>query len=186
VSSYLVFLEIGNQACRVRYRAPACFTSESNPGQWRVCASDQSYRVADGTVVRTYQQLTEIEQTFRVMKSDLGLRPIYHSKDERIERHLFITVLAYHTAHLVRTKLKQNGIHDSWVTIRDQLNKICWITTRMVKNKDRYLITEVDLSPSGVKLFACLGFVYDPDATRTVTEHVEQTSPPESQKPPGA
>ncbi len=58
------------------------------------------------TVARTYWLLAEIERTFRVMKTDLGLRPINHSKDERIEGHLFITVLAYHAAHLVRTKLK--------------------------------------------------------------------------------
>ncbi len=138
------------------------------------------------TVARTYWRLTEIERTFRVMKSDLGLRPIYHSTDERIEGHLFITVLAYHAAHLVRTRLKQHGIHDSWATIRDKLNRIRRITTRTVKDRYRHLITEMDqdLPPSVVQFFAVLGYVYDPDATRTVTEHVEKGSPPVSQKPP--
>ncbi len=138
------------------------------------------------TVARTYWRLTEIERTFRVMKSDLGLRPIYHSRDDRIEGHLFITVLAYHAAHLVRTRLKEHGIHDSWATIRDKLNRIRRITTKMVKNQYRYLITEVDqdLPPSMVQFFAVLGYVYDPDATRTVTEHVEEVSAPVSQKPP--
>ena len=82
-------------------------------------------------IARTYWRLSEIEATFRVMKSDLGLRPIYHSKDERIEGHLFITVLAYHVAHLMRTKLKANHIHESWNTIRFRLNQIHRITTVM-------------------------------------------------------
>jgi len=64
-------------------------------------------------LARTYSRLNEIESTFRVMKLDLGLRPIYHSEDERIEGHQFITVLTYHTAHLVRVKLKQDGVHES-------------------------------------------------------------------------
>ncbi|MCY4158888.1 MAG: hypothetical protein OXE92_09905 [Bacteroidetes bacterium] len=39
-------------------------------------------------------------------KSNLGLQPIYHRKDQRIEGRLFIMVLAYHTTHLVRALLK--------------------------------------------------------------------------------
>ncbi len=56
----------------------------------------------------------------------------------------------------------------------------------MVKNQYRYLITEVDqdLPPSMVQFFAVLGYVYDPDETRTVTEHVEEASASVSQKPP--
>ncbi len=73
-------------------------------------------------VARTYWRLTEIEATFRVMKSDLGLRPIYHSKDKRIEGHLFIAVLAYHVSHLIRIKLKANHIHESWDSLRFRLN----------------------------------------------------------------
>ena len=42
-----------------------------------------------------YIQLTEIEAAFRDLKSDLGLRPIYHQKDERIEAHIFVAFLSY-------------------------------------------------------------------------------------------
>ena len=133
-------------------------------------------------LARTYWRLNEIESTFRVMKSDLGLRPIYHSKDERIEGHLFITVLAYHTAHLVRVKLKQEGIHKSWDTIRTKLNRIKRITSRIPKSRTRYLIMNVDeeLTPFLERIFLCLGLKYDPKATKTTAEHVEKapSSPP--------
>jgi hypothetical protein len=69
----------------------------------------------------TYSQLTNIEAVFRSLKSELGLRPIYHFKDERIESHLFITVLAYQCVQVIRNILKSKGIDDSWWSIRNSL-----------------------------------------------------------------
>jgi transposase len=60
-------------------------------------------------------------QVFRSLKSELGLRPNYHQKETRIEGHLFITLLAYHLVHTIRTQLKSQGIHDSWETLRRKL-----------------------------------------------------------------
>ena len=43
---------------------------------------------------RWYIQLTQAEAAFRTVKSDLGLRPIYHHKTERVEAHLLICFLS--------------------------------------------------------------------------------------------
>ncbi len=130
-------------------------------------------------VARTYWRLTEIENTFRVMKSDLGLRPVYHSNDDRIVGHLFITVLAYHVAHLVRTKLKNAGIHNSWDTIRNELNEIKRVTTKLPMSQTRALTLNVDqnLTPMLERVFEILGFSYDPDATRTKQVPMEPKTP---------
>ena len=66
----------------------------------------------------TYIMLTEIEATFKSLKSELGLRPVYHQKEERVTGHLFITLLAYHLVHTLRYQLKQQGIHLSWESLR--------------------------------------------------------------------
>jgi transposase len=42
-----------------------------------------------------YVQLTQIESVFRSLKTDLGIRPIYHQKEDRIDAHIFIAFLAY-------------------------------------------------------------------------------------------
>src|SRR5262249_36336288 len=42
-----------------------------------------------------YVQLTQIESVFRSLKSDLGIRPIYHQKEDRIDAHIFVAFLAY-------------------------------------------------------------------------------------------
>lgn len=42
-----------------------------------------------------YIQLTEIEQAFKELKSDLSIRPIYHQRDDRIEAHIFVAFVSY-------------------------------------------------------------------------------------------
>jgi hypothetical protein len=55
---------------------------------------------------RCYMQLVFVEEAFRTLKSDLGLRPIYHRKPERIEAHLFVAFLAYCLSITLRQQLR--------------------------------------------------------------------------------
>lgn len=73
----------------------------------------------EATLWHTYTMLTDLEAVFRSLKSELGLRPVYHHKQERTEGHLFITVLAYQGVQVLRQKLKAQGIHDSWTSLRE-------------------------------------------------------------------
>ena len=41
-----------------------------------------------------YIQLTEVEQAFKELKGDLGIRPIDHQREDRIEAHIFVAFLA--------------------------------------------------------------------------------------------
>ena len=76
----------------------------------------------NATLWRTYIMLTELESVFRSLKTDLGLRPVFHRIDRRVEGHLFISVLAYHFVHTLRMQLKTHGIHDSWNTLRKTMD----------------------------------------------------------------
>lgn len=55
---------------------------------------------------RCYLQLVFVEEAFRTLKGDLGLRPIYHQKPERIQAHLFVAFLAYCLSITLRQRLK--------------------------------------------------------------------------------
>ena len=55
---------------------------------------------------RCYMQLVFVEEAFRTLKGDLGLRPIYHHKPERIEAHVFVAFLAYCLSITLRQRLK--------------------------------------------------------------------------------
>jgi hypothetical protein len=75
----------------------------------------------NATLWRTYIMLTELESVFRSLKTDLGLRPVFHRIDRRVEGHLFISVLAYHFVHTLRLQLKAQGVNDSWSTLRQAM-----------------------------------------------------------------
>lgn len=52
--------------------------------------------------------LTDLEAVFRSLKSELGMRPVFHQIAERVSGHLFISVLAYHLVHSIRYRLKKS------------------------------------------------------------------------------
>jgi len=87
------------------------------------------------TMFKTYTTLTDLEAVFRSLKSELGLRPIFHQKQSRVEAHLFLTLLAYSIVHTIRYKLKQHNINYSWDRIKETLSTIHRVTTSM-KCKD--------------------------------------------------
>lgn len=57
---------------------------------------------------RSYMNLVRIEESFRTLKGDLGLRPIFHQLDDRIEAHVFISFLAY-CLHVSLEQIQQKG-----------------------------------------------------------------------------
>jgi hypothetical protein len=64
-----------------------------------------------------------IEQAFQWMKADLGLRPVEHQLDKRIESHLFITVLSYHIlAPILYRAGNSEVIPHGWESIKNILS----------------------------------------------------------------
>ena len=111
-----------------------------------------------------YTMLTDIEDAFRCMKSELGMRPIYHQKERRCDGHIFITLLAYHILHTIRYKLRQKGIRFCWTTIRKQLSTQVRITTTM-KREDGKIIhirKSSKAEPSHEIIYDALNLPYQP------------------------
>jgi len=114
-----------------------------------------------------YTMLTDIEDAFRCMKSELGLRPIYHQKETRCDAHIFITVLAYHLLHTIRFKLRQRGVRLCWTTIRQQLSTQVRVTTTM-KREDGKVIRirkSSKAEPSHQAIYDALNLTYQPGKT---------------------
>lgn len=64
-----------------------------------------------------YNTIREVEATFRCLKSDLQIRPVHHQKDERIEAHIYLTMLAYQLVNTIRYMLSQHDIKYDWKNI---------------------------------------------------------------------
>jgi hypothetical protein len=65
--------------------------------------------VGEEAIWHYYMQLVEIEESFKNLKGDLGIRPIFHQLEERIEGHIFVCFLAYCVQVSLREKLKSLG-----------------------------------------------------------------------------
>ena len=97
-------------------KTPADGSRITHPGVY--CLRTNQLDWDEAKLWRTYTMLTDLEAVFRSLKSELGLRPVYHQKEERTEGHLFITVLAYQAIQAIRRKLKSRGINQSWSSLR--------------------------------------------------------------------
>jgi transposase len=107
----------------------------ANPGVY--CLRTTLTEPNDATLWRIYAMLTNLEAVFRSLKTDLGLRPVYHQIERRVEGHLFISVLAYYVVHTLRLRLKAKGINEAWETTRNTLSSQVRITTTLQRRDGR-------------------------------------------------
>jgi transposase len=110
---------------------------DSLPGVY--CLRTSHKELDESTLWHTYTMLTDLESVFRSMKSELGMRPIYHRLEKRITGHLFITVIGYHLVHTIRYRLKDKGINSSWSSLLRQLEGQNRITVSMKCSDNKIL-----------------------------------------------
>ena len=73
---------------------------------------------------RTYVQLTEAEAAFRIHKSDLSIRPIWHQKAERVQAHILVCFLAYVLWKTLEQWQRRAGLGSSPRTILEEIGRI--------------------------------------------------------------
>lgn len=76
-----------------------------------------------------YNTIREIESTFRCLKTELDLRPIYHKNDDSSMAHLHLGILAYWLVNTIRYQLKAKNIRSEWREIIRIANTQKMITT---------------------------------------------------------
>ena len=78
----------------------------------------------DEELWKTYIQLSEAEAAFRIHKSDLCIRPIWHHKQGRIKAHILVCFLAYALWKTLQKWQSRAGLGDSPRTILTELSRI--------------------------------------------------------------
>ena len=116
---------------------PAEGSMMSHPGVY--CLRSNILDLDAETLWRTYITLTDVEAVFRSLKSELGLRPIFHHKQHRADGHLFISVLAYQAVQVLRSAMKRTGASHSWSSIRHALRPLQRTTTTFTRKDGRTL-----------------------------------------------
>jgi hypothetical protein len=111
-----------------------------------------------------HRSLTTIENSFRAMKSDLGLRPNYHKCEEATIAHIFLSVLAYHMVCPVLKRLSESGLDTTWNSVRNLLSSHDRVVT-VFNTHDQHCIsirntTTANLSQKSI--YNALGIKHDP------------------------
>jgi transposase len=146
--------ETGLNAVALTYqRQPLAGSMLTHPGVYCLRSSETDWDAEK--LWRTYITLTDLEAVFRSLKSELGLRPVYHHKQERADAHLFITVLAYQFVQIIRRHLREKGIHASWRTLRQWLGNQVRITAVFQRPDGHALHVRKASRPEGEHLAIC-------------------------------
>jgi transposase len=99
-------------------------------------------------VIENYGQLWQVEKAFRISKTDLRIRPIYHRLKERIEAHICICFTAYAIYKELERLLKANRIEISAEKALEQIREIRQLKYTLPKS--RLLKTKI-LQPTAVQ-----------------------------------
>jgi hypothetical protein len=117
-----------NEKCQAKEEAIGTYVLRTN--RLDLCGEEVS---------KLHRSLTTVEESFKYMKSDLGLRPNFHHRDTPTIAHMHITVLSYHMLAGILKKLRTGGIKYNWNTIRNILASHIRLTTTL-NTEDGHII----------------------------------------------
>jgi transposase len=111
-----------------------------------------------------YNVIREIESTFRVLKTDLDLRPIYHKTDDATVAHLHLGLLAYWLVSTIRYQLKQQGYNSDWREIKRKMSTQKCVTTSITNIENQVISVRkcTDPTKEAKKIYDTLGFKHAP------------------------
>ena len=147
-------------------KVPVPGTMATDPGVY--CLRSNELGWDEEKLWRTYTMLTDLESVFRSLKSELGLRPVFHSKEERCDGHLFITVLAYQCVQTLRLRLKDAGINASWASLRSTLSVQRRVTASLRRRDGRtvHVRKSTVAEPALMPIYTALGITAAPGGTK--------------------
>jgi transposase len=73
---------------------------------------------------QAYLLLTEAEAAFRIQKSDLGIRPVWHQKKERVQAHILVCFLAYVLWKMLGQMCRKAGLGNEPRKVLDEITQI--------------------------------------------------------------
>ena len=95
--------------------------------------------LSPGEVISNYRHLWQIEKAFRISKTDLKVRPVYHYLKRRIETHICISFCGYKVYKELERQLKEKGSQISPARAIEAMGTIYGIKMTLPKSKQPYL-----------------------------------------------
>ncbi len=162
--------ETGKTAASISWtKTPVEGSMLTHPGVYCLRSNETTWDAQ--TLWHTYTMLTDLEAVFRGLKSELGLRPVYHHKEDRTEGHLFITVLAYQLVQAIRRKLEAAGETMSWTRLREILSVQRRVTATFQRRDGHtmHVRKATVAEPALRRIYEALGLDSSPGGVRRLT-----------------
>jgi transposase len=102
-------------------------------GYYAVQTSEEN--LSPQEVLEIYHDLWKIEESFRVMKSTLEVRPVFHWTEPRIKGHFVLCFLAFLMERTLEFKLNEAGLPSSPEQIREALNSLNYVEVTVQEKK---------------------------------------------------
>jgi hypothetical protein len=127
-------------------------------------------KIDDPEFWRIYNIIREIESVFRVLKTDLNFRPVFHQYDESSKAHLNLAILAYQVVNTIRYQLKLKNINHDWSNIVRIMNTQKAVTSTILNNQGQKIIIRKCSNPiKDVKeIYDALNYKYQPYIKKSV------------------
>jgi len=99
------------------------------------------------TLWNTYIQLTEVEDSFRIEKYDLGMRPIFHHKQDRTQAHILVCFLALTMWRTLQQWMKASGLGTAPRKLLEELRELRSLDV-LLPTRDKILRLRMVATPS--------------------------------------
>ena len=99
----------------------------------------------------------------------MNIRPVYHQKDEYIEPHIWLGVIAFQVVNYIRQNLKQADINYSWKTIVEKMKSQKSSLISMGAKKDKRIFVKLCTKPNSEtkNIYDALGYKHRPYVRKT-------------------
>ena len=157
---------------------------EATKGEGTYVLRTNRLDLTDRQIWQTYIMLGRIETAFKDMKSHLGLRPNFHQTEDRVDAHMFISVLAYHLMHAIEYKLRLAGDSRSWWSIKTILRTHERMTIEYISKDEEgthyhnTLRLNSRLEPEHLEIYTKLGLSGKPIERRLLARKIGSVNKP--------
>jgi len=126
------------------------------------------------TVWNTYIQLTEVEDSFRIEKYDLGIRPIFHHKQDRTQAHILVCFLALTLWRTLQQWMKASGLGAAPRKLLEELRELRSIDV-LLPTRDKTIRLRMVATPArGLKVLLQRMKILIPNRPKMIENVVEK------------
>ena len=110
LSYYAKYLDVNNNDCNIKYKLNPNKIAQDEKLDGIKGFITNDFNLAPNDVIAHYNNQYEVERAFRISKTDMRIRPIYHRLENRIKTHILICFVSYAVYKEFERKLKLNNI----------------------------------------------------------------------------